>query len=75
VSQAPTRDARTQLVLIVIAIAVGGAVFATIGDFVIGVGVGAAVFAVTRQAMRIWRPSVDHPASAASEADRSPVDR
>ena len=41
-TQSTTREARTQLILIVIAIAVGGVVFAFTGDFVIGVGVGAA---------------------------------
>ena len=54
VTQPTTREARTQLVLTVIAIAVGGIVFALAGDFVIGVGVGAAVFALARQAMKVW---------------------
>jgi hypothetical protein len=41
VIQPTTRDARTQFVLGVIAVGVGGGVFALAGDFVIGVGVGA----------------------------------
>jgi ABC-2 type transport system permease protein len=45
---------RAQLVLAVVAIAVGGAVFVLTGDFVIGVGVGAAAFVVARRAMKRW---------------------
>lgn len=69
----PAREARTQLVLTVIAIGTGGAVFALAGDFVIGVGVGAAVFALARQAVKVWgrddgdRPDLNDP------ADRDPV--
>jgi hypothetical protein len=61
-TQATKREARTQLVLMVTAIAVGGVVFMLTGDFVIGVGVGAAVFVLTRQAKRIWRRNADHEA-------------
>ena len=53
-AQATTREARTQLVLTVIAIAVGGIVFALTSDFVIGVGVGAAAFALARQGTKVW---------------------
>jgi ABC-2 type transport system permease protein len=70
-----TPEARTQLVLTVTAIAVGGLVFAFTGDFVIGVGVGAAVFAVSRQAMKIWGRRSDHQADTTHEPDREPVNR
>jgi ABC-2 type transport system permease protein len=49
-----TREARTQVVLIVVAIVVGGGVFALTGDVVMGVGVGAAAFAVARQGTKLW---------------------
>jgi len=75
VHQLTTREARTQLVLIVTAIAIGGAVFALAGDFVIGVGVGAAVFAIARQAMRLWGRKADHQANTGSEPDRDSVHR
>ena len=52
-TQPTTREARTQLILTVIAIAVGGVVFALTADFVLGVGVGAAVFALARQATNV----------------------
>ena len=55
-TQPTTREARTQLIETVAAIAVGGAVFAVTADFVIGVGVGAAFFALVRQATRVWGP-------------------
>ena len=58
--QSTKREARTQLVLIVIAIAIGAVVFALAGDFVIGVGVGAGVFALARQAMKAWGRKDDH---------------
>lgn len=54
VMQPASHDARTQLILTVIAIAIGGVVFALTEDFVIGVGIGAVVFAVARQALKIW---------------------
>jgi hypothetical protein len=47
----PTAESRTQLLLTIVAIAVGGGMFALAGDFVIGVVVAAAVFAVGRQAL------------------------
>ena len=74
-SQSTTREARTQLILIVIAIAVGGVVFALAGDFVIGVGVGAAVFAVARQGVKVWGRKDDDQAGTAREPDREPVHR
>jgi hypothetical protein len=52
--QPASHDARTQLILTVIAIAIGGVVFALTEDFVIGAGIGAVVFAVARQALKIW---------------------
>ena len=68
------REDRTQLILIVIAVAVGGVVFVLANDFVIGVGVGAAVFAVARQALRVWgRGSGD--AHVADEPERESVER
>ena len=70
-----TREIRTQLVLTVIAIAVGGIVFALAGDFVIGVGVGAAVFALARQAMKVWGRKSDHQVGTASEPDHEPARR
>jgi ABC-2 type transport system permease protein len=54
VPQSTPRAARSQLVLTVLALAVGGVVFAFTGDFVVGVGVGAAVFALARQAIKVW---------------------
>ena len=73
--QSTKRQARTQLVLIVIAIAVGGVVFALAGDFVIGVAVGAGVFALARQSMKAWRRSDDNQVPAANEPDREPAHR
>jgi ABC-2 type transport system permease protein len=64
-SQPTTRDARTQLTLMVIAIAVGGVVFVLAGDFVMGVGVGAAVFAIARQVMKVWGRTGDRKAGVA----------
>ena len=69
-TQTMTREARTQLVLTVVAIALGGIVFVLTTDFMIGVGVGAAVFAIARQAMKAWVPSSGHDAGSASEPDR-----
>ena len=67
-----TREARRQLVLIVIAIALGGVVFAFAGDFVIGVAVGAGVFTLERQAVKAW----DHnDGDVADEAEREPEHR
>jgi hypothetical protein len=73
--QPTTRQARTQAVLIVIAIAVGGVVFALAGDFMIGVAVGAGVFALARQAMKAWGSKGDDDASAVDEPDREPAHR
>ena len=73
--QTTTREARTQLLLTAIAIAVGGVVFALTADFVIGVGVGAAVFALARQAMKVWAPKSSHEGNAASEPDREPANQ
>jgi ABC-2 type transport system permease protein len=75
VIQPTTRDARTQFVLGVIAVGVGGGVFALAGDFVIGVGVGAAVFALARQGMKVWGPKDDHDAGAPTGPDREPAHR
>jgi hypothetical protein len=66
-----TSEVRTQLILIVIAIAVGGVVFVVAGDFVIGVGVGAAIFAFARQAIKVWGRTSDHEADI-DEPDREP---
>ena len=74
-TQPTRRESRTQLVLTVIAIAVGGVVFAVTNDFMIGVGVGAAVFALARQALRVWGRTDDHQADTTSEPDREPVHR
>jgi hypothetical protein len=41
-------------VLTVVAIVLGGGVFALTGDVVMGVGVGAAAFAVARQGTKLW---------------------
>jgi ABC-2 type transport system permease protein len=68
-----THETRIQFGMTVFALAVGAAVFALAGDFVIGVGVGAAVFALARQVMKIWGPKDDHHGGAASESDREPV--
>jgi ABC-2 type transport system permease protein len=65
-----TREARTQLILIVIAIAVGGAVFLLAGDFVMGVGVGAAGFALTRLAIKAWGRKGDDDRATAKHIDR-----
>jgi hypothetical protein len=74
-TQPTTREARTQLVVTVIAIAVGGIVFALVGDFVIGLAVGAAVFALARQAIKVWGNKNDHQADTASKPDHQPVHR
>jgi ABC-2 type transport system permease protein len=74
-TQPTTHEARTQLVLTVIAIAVGGIIFALAGDFVIGVGVGAAVFALARQAIKVWGRKSDHQVNTASEPDHEPARR
>jgi hypothetical protein len=70
-----TREARTQVVLVVIAIAVGGVVFALAGDFVMGVGVGAAVFALARQGMKVWGRRGEDQSGTAREPYREPVHR
>ncbi len=75
VTNPTTRGARTQLGLTVIAIAAGCIVFASTGDFVIGVGVGAALFAVARQAVKAWVRNGDHPAGIARPRSRESVDR
>ena len=74
VTQPSTHYAWTQLLLALIAIAIGGVVFALSGDFVIGVGVGAVVFAIARQAMKVWG-SNDHPEVTTSVSDREPSHR
>ena len=54
-AQPTTRGDRADVVVLtVIAIAVGGIVFALTGDFVLGVGVGAATVALARQGMKVW---------------------
>ena len=73
--QSTKREARTQLVLIVIAIAIGAVVFALTGDFVIGVAVGAGVFALARQATKAWGRNDDDHAPTANEPDREPTHR
>jgi ABC-2 type transport system permease protein len=69
------RAARTQLVLGVLAIAVGGVVFALASDFVIGVGVGAAVFALGRQATKVWGHQDDDRADSVETDGRETVTR
>jgi hypothetical protein len=69
------RAARTQLVLMVIAIAVGAAVFALAGDLMIGVAVGAGVFALVRQAIKAWGRKDDDQGRAENEPDREPANR
>jgi ABC-2 type transport system permease protein len=75
VTQSTPRAARTQLILIVIAVAVGGVVFTFAGDFVISLGVGAAVFAVARQGVKVWGRKDGDQARTAREPDREPVHR
>jgi hypothetical protein len=74
-TQPTTRDMRTQLVLTIIAVAVGGVVFALTGDFVIGVGVGAAIFALARQGTKLWgrtrQHQSDEPLHSSRDAPRS----
>ena len=70
-----TREARMQLALIVLAVVVGGAVFALVGDFVIGVGVGAGVFALARQVGRVWDHDSGASADLTEEPDRDRVHR
>jgi ABC-2 type transport system permease protein len=65
--------ARTQVLLIAVAVAVGSAVFAITRDFVIGVAAGAAVFALGSRAIKQWTPT-DH-AAAPDTADRKHPDR
>ncbi len=75
VSQSTRRAARSQLILTVLAIAVGGTVFAVTGDFVIGVGVGAGVFALARQGLTVWGRNDDDRVGTSAEPDREPVHR
>jgi ABC-2 type transport system permease protein len=70
-----TREARMQFILMVIAVAVGGVVFALTSDFIMGVGVGAAVFALARQAMRLWGRNENGQRRAVDESDHQPVHR
>lgn len=56
VTEPTRREARAQLVLVVIAIAVGGVAAVLTGDVVLGVGIGAAAFALARQALKAWGP-------------------
>jgi ABC-2 type transport system permease protein len=69
-----TRDARNQLLLMVMGIAVGSVVVVLTDDFVIGVGVGAAVFALARQAVKIWGQKADHEVGM-DEPEREPTPR
>lgn len=73
-SQSTRREARTQLMLMVVAVAVGGVVFVLAGDFVVGVGVGAAGFALLRQATRIWGHRSDDGA-VITQPDHDPARR
>jgi len=73
VTEPTTRAARTQLYLIVVAIVVGGVVFALAGDFVVGVGVGAAVFALATRALKVPRHRSGHDADATSDRTRESV--
>jgi ABC-2 type transport system permease protein len=73
-TQPTSLEARAHLAIIVIAVAVGGVVFAFVGDFVIGVGVGAGVFTLARQGMKVWAGKVDDHA-AVREPDRERVHR
>ena len=70
VTESTPRESRTPTYLIVVAIVVGGAVFALAGDFVLGVGAGAAAFAVARQAVKVWGRKSDHEVDATSQRDR-----
>lgn len=69
------REARTQLLLIVVAIAIGGIVAAVAGDVVMGVGAGAAVFALARQARNVWGRPSQHQTDTTSSTDREPISR
>jgi ABC-2 type transport system permease protein len=73
VTQPTTREARTPIYVIVVAIVVGGVVFALAGDFVLGVGVGAAVFVLARQGIKVWGRRSGHDVDATSEQDRETV--
>jgi ABC-2 type transport system permease protein len=75
VTQPMTREARTQVVLVVVAIAVGGVVFALAGDFVMGVAVGAAAFALARQGIKVWGRRGEDQSGTGREPDREPVHR
>jgi hypothetical protein len=70
-----TREAKRQLSLTVIAIAVGVAVFVLAGDFIMGVGVGAAVFALARQALKLWGRDDNGEARSAENRDQEPAHR
>jgi ABC-2 type transport system permease protein len=72
VTERATREARMRMYLIVIAIVVGGVVFALASDFVLGVGVGAAVFVLARQASKVRGRKSDAEV-ATSERDREVV--
>jgi ABC-2 type transport system permease protein len=73
--QSTKREARTQLVVLVIAIAIGAVVAALGGDVVIGVAVGAGAFALARQAMKVWGRQSGDEASAVDQPERDSANR
>jgi hypothetical protein len=68
-----TRAARTQVVLIVLAIAVGGVVFALAQDFIIGLGVGAAFYALGVRVIKAWGPTDGDTPHTEQPQDREPI--
>jgi ABC-2 type transport system permease protein len=70
-----TREARMQFILVVMAVAAGGVVFALVGDFIMGVGVGAAVFALARQAMKLWGRKENGQLRTVDKPGREPAHR
>jgi ABC-2 type transport system permease protein len=68
-----TRAARTQVVLIVLAIAVGGVVFALAQDFIIGLGVGAAFYALAVRVIKAWGPTDGDEPHTEQPQDREPI--
>ena len=73
--QSTTREAKTQLMLTLIAMAVGVVVFLTTSDFIIGVGVGAAAFALSRQVVRLWGHKESSHAEPVEQPDHEPAHR
>jgi hypothetical protein len=61
------------VVLIVLAIAVGGVVFALAQDFIIGLAVGAAFYALAVRVIKAWGPTDGDEPHTEQPQDREPI--